>query len=121
MAHVECAAGIPHIPSANKALSSRMCIDLYTNPVIQLHSWSQDWTGCVSAGHGEPSGTTVAEDLESLDKDALILKLKQVGVALYEPYNVIWSSLIALQQLRCNTCHDMISLAMVFKAVGSGV
>ncbi|KAA6421519.1 MAG: hypothetical protein FRX49_08463 [Trebouxia sp. A1-2] len=28
-------------------------------------------------GDGEPSGTTVAEDLESLDKDALILKLKQ--------------------------------------------
>lgn len=28
-------------------------------------------------GNGEPSGTTVAEDLESLDKDALILKLKQ--------------------------------------------
>ena len=37
--------------------------------------------------------TTVAEDLESLDKDALILKLKQVGVALCRPYKVIWSSM----------------------------
>lgn len=44
-------------------------------------------------GDGEPSGTTVAEDLESLDKDALILKLKQVGVALYEQDKVIWSSI----------------------------
>ena len=59
---------------------------------MQLHSRSQGWTGCVGTGDGEPNGTTVAEDLESLDKDALILKLKQVGVALYEPYKVIWSS-----------------------------
>ncbi len=81
MAHAECAAGITHVPSANKAVSSHMCTDLYTNRVTQLHSWSQGWTGCVATGDGEPSGTTVAEDLESLDKDALILKLKQVGVA----------------------------------------
>ncbi len=48
---------------------------------------------CVATGDGDPSGTTVAEDLESLDKDALILKLKQVGVALYERYTIIWSSM----------------------------
>jgi hypothetical protein len=82
-AHAECAAGITHVPWANKALSSHECTDLYTNPALQLHSWSQGWTSCVATGDAEPSSTTVAEDLESLDKDALILKLKQVGVALY--------------------------------------
>ena len=60
---------------------------------MQLHSRSQGSSGCVATGDAEPSGTTVAEDLESLDKDALILKLKQVDVALYEPYKVIWSSM----------------------------
>lgn len=89
------------------------------NLVMQLLSWSQVWTGCVATGNGEPSGTTVAEDLESLDKDALILKLKQVGVTLYEPCKVIWSDLIALQQLGCNTHLDINSVAMVSKADGS--
>ena len=102
-----------------QALSSHMCTDQYMNLVMQLLSWSRVWTGCVATGNGEPSGTTVAEDLESLDKDALILKLKQVGVTLYVPCRVIWSGSIALQQLGCNTHLDMNSVAMLSKADGS--
>lgn len=110
--HYTCSMG-------KQALSSHMCTDQYMNLVMQLLSWSRVWTGCVATGNGEPSGTTVAEDLESLDKDALILKLKQVGVTLYVPCRVIWSGSIALQQLGCNTHLDMNSVAMLSKADGS--
>ncbi|KAL0028167.1 hypothetical protein WJX77_011739 [Trebouxia sp. C0004] len=50
-------------------------------PVEKELTFSQDPQALqlapITNGDGEPNGTTVAEDLKSLDKDALILKLKQ--------------------------------------------
>lgn len=48
-----------------------------------------------STGDSATNGTIAAEDIENLDKDALIAKLRQASVDLHVQHSVLCGSLIA--------------------------